>query len=244
MQRLALRLSKKDNISLRQSSKIILLVLVVLILDQWFKIWVKTNMEYNQEIAIMGLSWAKLRFIENNGMAFGFSMGGDYGKLFLSVFRIIAVSGLIYFIRYLVKSKASTGMLISFALILAGAIGNIIDSAFYGMIFSASPYHGGLAEMFPEGGGYSGFLYGKVVDMLYFPIAHGRLPEWFPFWPNRQVLFLRAVFNLADVYITVGVLSTIIFHRSFFKNEIHELEESKEENEENEESSETEVNSN
>ncbi len=199
-------------------------------------------MEYNQEIAIMGLSWAKLRFIENNGMAFGFSMGGDYGKLFLSVFRIVAVSGLIYFISFLVRSKASNGMLISFALILAGAIGNIIDSAFYGMIFSESPYHGGLAEIFPAEGGYSGFLYGKVVDMLYFPIAQWRLPEWFPFWPNRQVLFLRAVFNLADLYITAGVLSTIIFHRSFFKNDLNQLEESSEEA--SEENQETELNSN
>jgi len=201
-------------------------------------------MEYNQEIAIMGLSWAKLRFIENNGMAFGFSMGGHYGKLFLSVFRIIAVSGLIYFISFLIKNKASKGMLISFALILAGAIGNIIDSAFYGMIFSESPYHGGLAEIFPEQGGYSGFLYGKVVDMLYFPIAQGRLPEWFPFWPNRQVLFLRAVFNLADLYITVGVLSTIIFHRSFFQNDLQKIEDATSLTGDAEENSEPELNSN
>lgn len=198
-------------------------------------------MEYNQEIAIMGLSWAKLRFIENNGMAFGFSMGGDNGKLFLSVFRIIAVSGLIYFINFLLKNNASKGMLISFALILAGAIGNIIDSAFYGMIFSESPYHGGLADLFPEQGGYSGFLYGKVVDMLYFPIAQGRLPEWFPFWPNRQVLFLRAVFNLADLYITVGVLSTIIFHRSFFQTDMNASKEVDKLTQETEENSETEV---
>lgn len=226
---------------MRQSTKLILLVVIILILDQWFKIWVKTNMEYNQEIAIMGLSWAKLRFIENNGMAFGFSMGGDNGKLFLSVFRIIAVSGLIYFINFLLKNNASKGMLISFALILAGAIGNIIDSAFYGMIFSESPYHGGLADLFPEQGGYSGFLYGKVVDMLYFPIAQGRLPEWFPFWPNRQVLFLRAVFNLADLYITVGVLSTIIFHRSFFQTDMNASKEVDKLTQETEENSETEV---
>lgn len=175
-------------------------------------------MGYGDEISILGLDWALLHFVENNGMAFGLSLGGDIGKLILSVFRIIAVLFLTYYIKVLIEAKASMGLLCSFALILAGAIGNIIDSAFYGLIFSDS-YHGGLAEMFPEGGGYAGFLYGRVVDMFYFPLFSGRFPEWLPIWGGEHYLFFRPVFNIADIAITSGVLSIILFHRGFFSSE-------------------------
>ncbi len=198
--------------------KVTLVILFVLIVDQVLKIWVKTSMTYGEEIMLIG-DWARLHFVENNGMAFGITLGGDYGKLALSVFRIIAVGGLIYYIRILDKAGASLGLLCSFGLILAGAIGNIIDSAFYGLIFSESPYHGGYATLFPEGGGYAGFLYGRVVDMLYFPMFSGHFPDWFPFWSGEYFLFFRPVFNIADVAITTGVLSIILFHRSFFKEE-------------------------
>lgn len=171
-----------------------------------------------EEISIIG-NWAVLHFVENNGMAFGLSIGGDYGKLALSLFRILAVAFLGYYIKQLIDSKVSFGLLFSFALILAGAIGNIIDSAFYGVIFSDSPYHGGVATMFPEGGGYAGFLYGKVVDMLYFPMFEGYFPSWFPFWAGERYLFFRPVFNVADMAITIGVISMILFHRSFFSAE-------------------------
>ncbi len=196
--------------------KVTLLVILVLILDQASKIWVKTHMGYGEEIMLIG-NWARLHFTENPGMAFGLELPEPFGKLILSLFRIVAVGGLIYYIRLLQKEGASFGLLCSFALILAGAIGNIIDSAIYGLIFSASGYHySGLATMFPEGGGYAGFLYGKVVDMLYFPMFSGHFPDWFPVWGGEPYLFFRPVFNIADVAITTGVLSIIVFHRGFF----------------------------
>lgn len=198
--------------------KVIGLILLVLILDQSSKIWVKTTMEYGEEIRMFGLDWARIHFVENNGMAFGISLEGSYGKLALSLFRIIAVVFLSYYIKKLIDLKASMGLLLSFGLILAGALGNILDSAFYGMFFSASHYHGGVAELFPEAGGYASFLHGKVVDMLYFPMFRGYFPEWFPFWSGEPYLFFRPVFNIADVSITVGVLSIILFQRNFFKS--------------------------
>ncbi len=194
-----------------------LIVLAVLIIDQAVKIWVKTNLVYGEEFGIFGLSWARIHFVENEGMAFGITLGGAFGKLALSLFRILAVFFLIYLIRSLIRAKESVGLLLSFSLILAGAIGNIIDSAFYGMIFSASLYHGGLAQMFPEGGGYAPFLFGKVVDMLYFPIIDTRLPEWFPFWGGERFQFFKPVFNIADTAISTGVISLLLFHRKFLR---------------------------
>lgn len=181
-------------------------------------------MQYGEEIWMLGLSWARIHFVENNGMAFGFSLGGDYGKLALSLFRILAVGFLIYYLRMLIKAGASLSLLVSFGLILAGAIGNIIDSAVYGIIFSDSPFHGGLAQLFPEGGGYSSFLHGKVVDMLYFPMIDTTLPEWFPVWGGEPFQFFKPVFNIADSSITAGVLNILLFQRSFFKSKPEEEE--------------------
>jgi len=175
-------------------------------------------MSYGEEIKILGLNWALIHFVENNGMAFGISLGGDSGKLALSLFRILAVFFLGYYIRVLIRSGASLGLLCCFALILAGALGNILDSAFYGLIFSETPFHsGGVATLFPKGGeGYAGFLYGKVVDMFYFPILKGTFPDWLPFWGGERYLFFRPVFNIADTSITTGVISLLVFYRSFF----------------------------
>lgn len=173
-------------------------------------------MNYGDNFEILGLDWALIHFVENNGMAFGLSLGGEYGKLLLSLFRIIAVGALIYYLRVLLKTGSSRGLMISFALILAGAMGNIIDSVLYGVIFSESPYHGGTAELFPAGGGYASFLHGKVVDMFYFPIINTTLPAWLPFWGGESFMFFKPVFNVADAAISVGVINILIFQRSFF----------------------------
>jgi len=173
-------------------------------------------MEYGDQIPILGQSWAFIHFVENNGMAFGFSLGENWGKLLLSLFRIFAVGFLIFYIIKLIKEKASNFLLVCFSLILAGAIGNIIDSAFYGLIFSDTPYHGGLATLFPKEGGYAGFLYGKVVDMLYFPLLEGAFPKWMPVWGGEHFLFFRPVFNIADASITTGVLLILVFQRRLF----------------------------
>ena len=206
---------------MKKSHILVLIVLLVLIIDQSLKIWVKTNM-YIGEDSFIDWSWtpmwARIHFIENPGMAFGIEIWGDNGKLILSLFRIVAVGLLIYFIRTLLKSKASLGLLISFSLILAGAIGNILDSAFYGLIFSAS-YHGSIAQFLPEGGGYAGFLHGKVVDMFYFPMYDGFFPDWIPLVGGQDFLFFRPIFNVADVAISVGVISILLFQRSFFSSE-------------------------
>ncbi len=201
---------------MKRSHIIIIIVLSVLLLDQALKIWVKTNMEYGEYFNLLGFDWARIHFVENPGMAFGAEIPWEYGKLALSLFRIGAVFFLIYYIGELIKMKVSFGLLISFALILAGALGNILDSAFYGLIFSASEYHGGLAEFMPEDGGYASFLHGKVVDMLHFPLFQGKFPEWLPKWGGEHFEFFRPVFNLADTSITVGVLNIILFQRSFF----------------------------
>lgn len=201
---------------MNKTTRLILVVLIILILDQGLKFWVKTNMHYGEEFALLGLSWAKIHFVENEGMAFGLSLGSQWGKLLLSIFRIGAVVFLIYLIRSLVREGESFGLLLSFGLILAGAFGNILDSAFYGMIFSESPYHGSAATLFPEGGGYSTFLMGKVVDMFYFPLIDTYWPSWVPLIGDQRFQFFKPVFNVADSAITTGVISILLFHRRIF----------------------------
>jgi signal peptidase II len=207
-----------DPIALRKRTMLcILTVLVVIILDQWLKIWVKTNMEYGSEFKILGLQWARIHFVENEGMAFGISLGGNMGKLFLSVFRILAVGFLIYILIRLIRSRENWGLLVCFSLILAGAVGNILDSAFYGLMFTESYYQGGIAEYAPHKG-YAPFLFGRVVDMLYFPMIDTRWPSWMPLVGGDPFQFFRPVFNVADAAISTGVISLIVFFRSFFKS--------------------------
>ena len=193
--------------------KPLLLIFLVLFLDQLLKIWVKTHMLLGEEIHLAG-NWAIIHFTENNGMAFGMEFAGNYGKLFLSLFRIIAVFALAYYIYWLTTKKAKTGLVLSFALIFAGAFGNIIDSVFYGKIFTES--FNDVAKLFPETGGYSGILHGKVVDMLYFPVLQGHFPAWFPFWGSEEFIFFRPVFNLADFSISVGVGIILVNQKRFF----------------------------
>jgi len=194
--------------------KAFIVVILILILDQVLKIWVKTHMTLGQEIHVLG-DWFILHFTENEGMAFGISFGGATGKLLLSIFRIIAAAGIGYYIWILDKRGASSGLMICFGLIMAGALGNILDSAFYGMIFSQSSYHS-LAVLLPDDGGYSSFLHGKVVDMLYFPIIDTHYPGWVPGFGGQPLQFFRPVFNIADASITTGVISLIVFQRKFF----------------------------
>ena len=197
----------------------ILTILIILIIDQASKIWVKTHILYGDGFDIFGLSWAKIHFIENEGMAFGLSYGGETGKYVLSIFRIIMAGFLIFLLKNILDKKEPTGFVIAFSLVIAGAMGNIIDSMFYGLIFSESYFHGGLATMFPEGGGYGKFLTGKVVDMLYFPMIDTIWPAWVPFVGGERFEFFRPVFNVADSSIFCGVVSILIFYRHFFKAE-------------------------
>ncbi len=198
----------------------IILIFIILVLDQYLKIWIKTNMSLGEQISIFG-NWAFIHFTENNGMAFGWEIGGEFGKIILSVFRILAVFGIGWYLFDLAKKNAPIGLLISFAMIFAGAVGNIIDSSFYGLIFTDS--YGRVAEMFPESGGYSSLLHGKVVDMFYFPIIKSTIPAGIQFWASDAepipFTFFRPVFNIADSSITAGVAMIILFHRKFFKHE-------------------------
>jgi len=201
------------NIIMTRGQKSLITIAVVLIIDQVVKLWIKTNMMLGQEYKVFG-DWFIIHFTENNGMAFGMEFWGVYGKIALSIFRILAVTGIGYYLYTLIKKKEKTGYIISISLILAGALGNIIDSAFYGMIFNDSFMQ--VASLFPEGGGYSSFLHGKVVDMFYFPIAQGTYPSWFPFNANEPFIFFRPVFNIADSAISIGVAIIILFQRKFF----------------------------
>jgi signal peptidase II len=205
----------------------ILTILLVLFIDQCFKIWIKTHMMIGEDIHVAG-NWFIIHFTENNGMAFGWEFGGSFGKLFLSSFRIIAVAGIGWYLVHIIKNQEPVLFIVSIALIFAGAIGNIIDSAFYGLIFSSSdiisqaqvngdiPMH--CATLFPSGGGYSTFLHGKVVDMLYFPLIEGHFPSWFPIWGSEEFTFFRPVFNIADSSISVGVALILLFQRKLLKN--------------------------
>jgi signal peptidase II len=194
--------------------KSFLVVFIVLFIDQALKLWIKTHMTLGQEFHVAG-NWFIIHFTENNGMAFGLQFAGGYGKLALSLFRIFAVGFLGWYIFRLAKSKTAFGVIFCFSLILAGAMGNIIDSALYGMVFSESTYFD-IARFLPAEGGYSNFLHGKVVDMFYFPILEGNYPQWLPFLGGDHFIFFRPVFNVADSAITTGVISLLIFQRQFF----------------------------
>ena len=191
-------------------------ILSVILFDQIFKIWIKTNMYLGQEFSVFG-NWFIIHFVENNGMAFGLEFGGDMGKIVLSVFRIIAVSAIGYYLFSYAKKGAKVGLIIAGSLIFSGALGNILDSAFYGLIFNDS-YHQ-ISEFMPADGGYAPFLFGKVVDMLYFPMFSGTFPDWLPIWGGDNYLFFRPVFNIADTAISLGIGMIIVFQKRFFEEE-------------------------
>jgi signal peptidase II len=176
----------------------------IILLDQVIKIWVKTHMQLGEEIHLLG-NRGMLHYTENNGMAFGMELGGDLGKLVLTLFRIVAVCGIGYGLVHLIKHKYHRGLIMMVALILAGAVGNIIDSAFYGVIYKYAP-----------------IFHGRVVDMFYFPLLSGTFPAWIPVWGGEEYIFFRPVFNLADAAISVGVIMILLNQKHYFKHEVVE----------------------
>ncbi|MFZ6050787.1 lipoprotein signal peptidase [Halocola ammonii] len=204
----------------------------VLFIDQAVKLWIKLSKSLGESIHVFGWDWFQINFVENPGMAFGLEFGGMHGKLALSIFRIIAIIAIGYYLWTIIRKKAHPGFIMCVALVLAGAIGNIIDSAFYGLIFDKGmmwsemegrwiPY-AGVAEISSDG--YAPFLMGHVVDMLYFPVINGQYPDWFPFVGGEQFTFFRPVFNIADSSITIGVAIIFLRQKAFFGNSKEEDE--------------------
>ena len=206
-----MKLSKGKIISLS--------VILLLLVDQAIKFAVKLNMTLGESIPVLG-DWFKICFVENNGMAFGLQFGGDFGKILLTLFRIILIGLIIYYINkvLLKKSDTPTGVLVGVSLVLVGAIGNVIDCIFYGQLFSASSY-GMLAEFLPSGGGYAPLMMGKVVDMFYFPLIESTFPDWLPIWGGKDFIFFRPVFNFADSCISVGVIYMLLFQYKYFSRQ-------------------------
>lgn len=188
-----------------------IIVLVILIIDQWSKIYIKTNFILNERVEVF--SWFQILFIENEGAAWGTKIPGEYGKLLLTLFRIVAVFGIGYWLVDSIKKKQPNILIVSIALILAGALGNIIDSVFYGVIFDHS--YGNVATLFSDQP-YGTLLHGKVVDMFYFPLIDTQLPNWIPFWGGERFRFFEPVFNVADSAISVAVGLLIVFHKKAF----------------------------
>ncbi len=202
--------------NLSTDKKVTIFIVLLLLVDQIVKFIVKLNMALYESIPVFG-HWFQIDFVENPGAAFGMQLGGEWGKLLLSLIRIAAIVLIAWYTHRLIHRSAPKGVIVGFALILAGAIGNMIDSAFYGLIFSESTPHA-VATLFPEGGGYTSFLHGKVVDMLYFPIIESTWPDWMPWVGGRDFIFFSPVFNIADSYITVAVLYLIFFKHKYFMN--------------------------
>jgi signal peptidase II len=189
------------------------IVIIVVIFDQLLKWYVKTHFILGESYKIF--SWFYIYFVENTGMAFGITIvDNEIGKIILTLLRIFASVLIGWYLIKLIKKSEKIVYIVAISLILAGAIGNIIDSLFYGLIYSSS--EGKLAQLFPPEGGYGSFLQGKVVDMLYFPIIEGKFPSWFPFWANEDFVFFQPVFNIADSAITIGAMIILIFYKKIF----------------------------
>jgi signal peptidase II len=200
---------------------VVLLILAILLVDQVFKYYIKTTYYLGEDHPVLG-NWFRLHFVENEGMAWGWKLGesGSWGKMALTLFRLAAVFFGVYYIGKIIREKYHPGFIFCVALIFAGAVGNLIDSMFYGMIFEESnPYEQNVATLFPEGGGYAGFLHGKVVDMLYFPIIQTTWPSWVPFFGGDSFEFFSPVFNIADASISVGLIIILLFQNRFFHKE-------------------------
>ena len=191
-----------------------LIIALIIIGDQALKIWIKTSFTFG-DTHVTGLNWFRLYFIENKGMAWGWEIGGGWGKMLLTLFRLAAVIFGTWYLGRIVKQKYSKGFIVCASLIYAGALGNLLDSMFYGLIFEESTYSH-VAKIFPAHG-YAGFLHGKVVDMLYFPMIRSHYPSWFPFVGGQDFEFFSPIFNIADASISTGVITLLVFQKRFFK---------------------------
>ena len=207
-----------------KSRHLIIIIALIVIADQALKIYIKTNFHLDTPRNVIG-SGFQLYFVENPGMAYGWKFGGDLGKIILTVFRLVAVIFGSWYLARIIKQGYHKGFIICAGLVYAGALGNLIDSCFYGMIFDKGMvfdpqfkeyvgYHG-LAGFSKHG--YSSFLHGNVVDMLYFPVINGEFPSWFPFWGGQSFIFFRPIFNLADAAISTGVITILVFQKRFFR---------------------------
>ncbi len=205
-----------------KGKQVFLFIALIILADQVFKFYIKTHYFMGEEHAVLG-KWFRLHFIENEGMAWGWKFGGEFGKIALTLFRLVAVILGTFYLRSIIEKKYSRGFILCAALIYAGALGNLIDSMFYGLIFENSdPFTQNAANLVPFGKGYAGFLHGRVVDMLYFPIIHTHYPSWVPVWGGQEFEFFSPVFNLADASISTGVIAILIWQKKFFpKKEMH-----------------------
>jgi signal peptidase II len=200
------------------------IIALVVIADQALKIYIKTNYALNDSHNVAG-KWFQFYFVENPGMAYGWKFGGNWGKLALTIFRLVAVVFGTWYLGSIIKQKYNRGFIICAALIYAGALGNLIDSAFYGLIFDKGMTLDPLTKRYVDYNGiavfskhgYASFLHGNVVDMLYFPVIRGHFPSWFPFWGGDDFEFFRPIFNLADAAISTGVITILVFQKRFFK---------------------------
>lgn len=203
-----------------KARQVILLIALIILGDQALKLYIKLNYYAGEEHLVLG-QWFRLHFVENEGMAWGWKFGGDFGKIALTLFRLVAVIWGTFLIKGFIQKNYHKGFIICASLIYAGALGNLIDSMFYGILFDASdPFVQNVAGFAKLGKGYAGFLHGKVVDMLYFPlIRDAHYPSWFPFWAGEPFEFFRPVFNIADASISIGVITILIFQNKFFDKE-------------------------
>ncbi len=205
---------------MKKGWQVALFIFLILLADQLLKVYIKTHYSLGEQHRVIG-NFFFLHFVENPGMAWGWRFGGEWGKIILSLFRLIAVILGIFYLRSIIQKKYHPGFIICAALIFAGAAGNLIDSMFYGMIFSFSDqnFHN-IAVMFPRSGGYAGFLHGQVVDMLYFPLIDSHFPSWMPVWGGEEFEFFSPVFNIADASISFGVIAILLWQKRFFPKHI------------------------